>query len=161
MSSASAHSVALALNGDNTGGFAGGAEPMMVVAAPVGDPLTPGTPVGEEIPFSGVYLGGESPEEKRNVGKKEKDKLELPEDDGESGVRRQSTETSGASVRSGSSKGSRGSGDSSRWEARERPGGRRTGSESDEPPSSRSWTAEEEEWRWRNRLVSEITGEEG
>ncbi|KAF3138401.1 hypothetical protein TWF594_007221 [Orbilia oligospora] len=166
MSSASSHSVALALNGGNAGGFAGEGEQMMVVAAPVGDPLTPGTPVGEDIPFSGVYLGGESPEEKRESGsvkqkEKEKDKLDLPEYDGVGEARRQSAETSGASVRSGSSKGSRGSGDSSRWEMRERPGGRRTGSDGDEPPSSRSWTTEEEEWRLRNRLVSEITGEEG
>ncbi|KAK6330922.1 hypothetical protein TWF718_003117 [Orbilia javanica] len=164
MSSASAHSVALALNGSHASGLAGEGEQMMVVAAPVGDPLTPGTPVGEEIPFSGVYLGGESPEERRKAGdvkQKEKDKLDLPEYDGESSARRPSAGTSGASIRSGSSKGSRGSGDSNKWEARERPGGRRMGSESDEPPSSRSWTTEEEEWRWRNRLVSEITGEEG
>ncbi|KAK6496359.1 hypothetical protein TWF481_002384 [Arthrobotrys musiformis] len=166
MSSASTHSVALALNGGHAGGITGDGEQMMVVAAPVGDPLTPGTPVGEEIAFSGVYLGGESPEEKRKVGNGKqnegrKDKLELPEYDGEGGARRQSAETSGASVRSGSSKGSRGSSDSNRWEVRERPGGGRAGGEADEAPSSRSWTTEEEEWRWRNRLVSEITGEEG
>ncbi|KAK6341923.1 hypothetical protein TWF730_001407 [Orbilia blumenaviensis] len=168
MSSASAHSVALALNSGNTGGMGGEGEHMMVIAAPVGDPLTPSTPVGEDIPFSGVYLGGESPEEKRNggsdstltgAGKEEKTKPDLPEYDGESAGRKPLAETSGAKVRS-ESKGSRGSSESNRWEARELPGGRRTG-ETDEAPSSRSWTTEEEEWRWRNRLVSEITGEEG
>ncbi|KAK6522092.1 hypothetical protein TWF281_002660 [Arthrobotrys megalospora] len=171
MSSASAHSVALALNRAHGVSAAEEGEQMMVVAAPVGDPLTPGTPVGEEVQFTGVYFGGESPEEKKKAAgsnttptgekEKEKNKVELPEYDGESGGRGLSAGTSGASVRSGSSKGSRGSSESNRWEARERPGGRRTGAEADEAPSSRSWTTEEEEWRWRNRLVSEITGEEG
>ncbi|EPS36857.1 hypothetical protein H072_9586 [Dactylellina haptotyla CBS 200.50] len=161
--------------------MAGEQQEMMVIAAPVGDPTSnPATPGEPEIPLQGVYLGSESPEERRmgsgrgaalraewerknsadEKGKARDSRLELPDYDGEGVARRLSS--SGASVRSNGSRGSRGSTESSRWEMKDRPYGRRTTSyEEDQAPTSRSWKSEEEDWRLRNRLVSEITGEEG
>ncbi|KAF3917301.1 hypothetical protein AA313_de0207973 [Arthrobotrys entomopaga] len=175
-----------ARSGASTPGIAGEREEMMVIAAPivesVSDPTTPGE---NDFQLEGVYLGNESPEERRSRKssmreKKKKNRvalpgpemrrdeprLELPDYDGESSARKLSA-SSADSIRSNGSKGSRGSRGSrgsneSRWEMRERPYGRRMGSEEDNAgPTGRSWTSEEEEWRWRNRLVSEITGEEG
>ncbi|KAF3930246.1 hypothetical protein ABW20_dc0105647 [Dactylellina cionopaga] len=206
-------------------GSAGDQEEVMVIAAPVSDPIVePATPVEgeEEVQLQGVFLGNESPEERRKSGssvifrgayndrdgemgkielpessmpatpekkarggngnlgplegsgvvtpnksipstpgkRKEEGKLFLPDYDGLAD-RRLSAGSPNASVRSNGSRGSRGSKGSSgseRWEMRERPFGR---SPEDQAPSSRSWTTEEEEWRWRKDLVSEITGEEG
>ncbi|KAF3941291.1 hypothetical protein ABW19_dt0201172 [Dactylella cylindrospora] len=127
---------------------------MMVIAAPQSEPTTP----GDEMQLQDVYPGGSSPEDERRMtsstvtlkGKQ----LEQPDYEGEGYGR--APESSSASVRSRGSGGSGGS--SERWEPRERPGGRRNASDPDEAP--RSWDSEEE-WRWRNSLVSEITGEEG